>query len=204
MIFLGSKFCPHCGARVGRTEEEDEKVALPCPHCEVALKGVELGPHGTVKMHECPKCEGFWVDVATFEAICTDREEQAIVAGGASGPPLRAELKLEGVRYLRCPTCRTLMNRVNFAGRSGVIIDTCRGHGTWFDKGELQNIVEFIRTGGLEQTRERGAQEARKPAAAPVASIEPVNNASTPWHSGNDLVDVLWWVSTELARLFLR
>jgi Zn-finger nucleic acid-binding protein len=45
------------------------------------------------------------------------------------------------------------MNRINFARCSGVIVDICKGHGTWFDRDELSRIVEFIRGGGLEASR---------------------------------------------------
>lgn len=45
------------------------------------------------------------------------------------------------------------MNRINFARCSGVIVDICKGHGTWFDRDELSRIVEFIRSGGLEASR---------------------------------------------------
>ncbi|MDR3403988.1 MAG: zf-TFIIB domain-containing protein [Chthoniobacter sp.] len=208
MIFLGSKFCPHCGARVGRVEGEDEAVVKPCPRCQIALQSVALGADGSVKVHECSKCEGLWVDVATFEAICTDREQQAIVLGGASPPPARVELTLDEVRYLHCPQCHTLMNRVNFAGRSGVIVDACRGHGTWFDRDELQHIVEFIRSGGLEMAREReqAQHEAlrRKTPVADVASIEPGNDTSGPWYAGREFADVLWFIGGALARLFTK
>ncbi len=47
------------------------------------------------------------------------------------------------------------MNRVNFARCSGVIVDICKGHGTWFDREELSRIVEFIRAGGLSVSREK-------------------------------------------------
>jgi len=47
------------------------------------------------------------------------------------------------------------MNRMNFARCSGVIVDVCRGHGTWFDASELRGIVEFIRAGGLELSRQK-------------------------------------------------
>jgi Zn-finger nucleic acid-binding protein len=47
------------------------------------------------------------------------------------------------------------MNRINFARCSGVIVDVCKGHGTWFDRDELSRIVEFIRDGGLEASRNR-------------------------------------------------
>jgi hypothetical protein len=36
-----------------------------------------------------------------------------------------------------------------------VIVDVCKGHGTWFDRDELSRIVEFIRGGGLEAARTR-------------------------------------------------
>jgi Zn-finger nucleic acid-binding protein len=165
-----------------------------------------------VKVHECPKCEGLWVDVATFEAICADRDQQAIVLGGASPPPARVELKLEEVRYLHCPECHTLMNRVNFAGRSGVIIDACRGHGTWFDRDELPHIVEFIREGGLDQARERERQrleqERRRTTAANVArTTEPLPRGSEwsrPWGDGFDLTDALLVVGEAIARFFVK
>src|SRR5262249_21960642 len=48
---------------------------------------------------------------------------------------------------------KKLMNRVNFARCSHVIVDVCKAHGTWFDKDELRRIVEFIRAGGLETAR---------------------------------------------------
>jgi len=60
-----------------------------------------------------------------------------------------------GRMYVPCPVCTTLMNRVNFAGCSGVVIDWCKEHGTWFDSSELRQIVTFIQGGGLRKSRER-------------------------------------------------
>ncbi len=56
--------------------------------------------------------------------------------------------------YIPCPECRKLMNRKNFSG-SGIVLDWCRDHGSWFDRGELHRIVQFIRDGGLKKARER-------------------------------------------------
>jgi hypothetical protein len=36
-----------------------------------------------------------------------------------------------------------------------VIVDICKGHGTWFDRDELSGIVQFIRGGGLEVARQK-------------------------------------------------
>jgi Zn-finger nucleic acid-binding protein len=51
------------------------------------------------------------------------------------------------------------MNRINFARCSGVIVDICKGHGTWFDRDELSGIVQFIRSGGLEISRQKEKNE---------------------------------------------
>ncbi|HEX9545464.1 MAG TPA: zf-TFIIB domain-containing protein, partial [Pyrinomonadaceae bacterium] len=58
-----------------------------------------------------------------------------------------------------CPHCGQLMNRVNFARCSGVIVDVCKGHGTWFDRDELSGIIQFIRGGGLDLARQKEKQE---------------------------------------------
>jgi len=63
------------------------------------------------------------------------------------------------ISYAPCPQCGQLMNRVNFARCSGVVVDVCRGHGTWFDRDELREIVEFIRAGGLELARQKEKHE---------------------------------------------
>jgi Zn-finger nucleic acid-binding protein len=57
------------------------------------------------------------------------------------------------VRYVPCPDCGKLMNRVNFGRRSGIVVDACAQHGTWFDADELRRVVEFVRDGGLERAR---------------------------------------------------
>jgi Zn-finger nucleic acid-binding protein len=104
---------------------------------------------------------GLWVDVAAFEKICADREAQAAVLGSASPAPQRAAVTTdaENVRYVPCPQCAQLMNRINFARCSGVVVDICKGHGTWFDRDELSLIVQFIRGGGLEISRQKEKSE---------------------------------------------
>lgn len=108
---------------------------------------------GSTTVRECERCLGLWVDVPSFEKICADREQQAAVLGAASPAP-RGDVSESGkVRYSPCPECAQLMNRINFARCSGVIVDICKGHGSWFDRDELSRIVEFIRAGGLDAAR---------------------------------------------------
>ncbi|HXT61709.1 MAG TPA: zf-TFIIB domain-containing protein [Pyrinomonadaceae bacterium] len=117
---------------------------------------------GGEAMRECERCNGLWLGVAAFDRICANREQQSAVLGGASVAPesqLHAVPVSGKIRYVPCPQCGQLMNRINFARCSGVIVDVCRGHGTWFDASELREIVEFIRGGGLELARQKEKRE---------------------------------------------
>ncbi len=51
----------------------------------------------------------------------------------------------------RCPQCAETMARVNFGKHSGIVIDVCRWHGTWFDAGEIEAVMEFVDAGGVRQ-----------------------------------------------------
>lgn len=162
MMFLGSKHCPKCGTAAAYVAPA-ELPPRNCPRCRTEMQAVTVG--ATV-VRECHKCEGLWLDVASFEKICADREQQAAVLGAASpAPTASAKDAVNTVRYVPCPECGQLMNRINFARCSGVIVDVCRGHGTWFDRDELTRIVEFIRGGGLEASRMKdrmSIEEARR------------------------------------------
>jgi Zn-finger nucleic acid-binding protein len=122
--------------------------------------GMEAVTVGGTSLRECPKCDGLWVDTASLEHICAERERQAAVLGMTQPPGAPASGAIEDkVRYLPCPECRKLMNRVNFASYSNVIVDVCKSHGTWFDRDELRRVVEFIRSGGLDTARHRELEE---------------------------------------------
>lgn len=81
------------------------------------------------------------------------------------------------------------MNRVNFANCSGVIVDVCGQHGTWFDKDELRRIVEFIRRGGLDESRQREREELEEQRR----KLQRAQSAGTwdpmGWPTGADLRD---------------
>jgi len=111
---------------------------------------------GNAPVRECNGCEGLWLDAHVFQLICADREHQSVILGDAFVNQPKSSIAHESpVRYVPCPHCQQLMNRVNFAKCSDVIVDVCKGHGTWFDKDELRQIVEFIRGGGMERSREK-------------------------------------------------
>jgi Zn-finger nucleic acid-binding protein len=154
MVFAGAKFCSHCGAAIARTEV-DAATKQPCPRCGLDMQAVVVGK---TNLCECPKCEGIWADKDSLAKIYADREQQAAVLGTAAPLPEGDNFEMN-VRYVPCPVCHKLMNRVNFARCSHVVVDVCREHGTWFDKDELRRIVEFIRDGGMDMARQEEMEE---------------------------------------------
>ncbi|MBN2318601.1 MAG: zf-TFIIB domain-containing protein [Acidobacteria bacterium] len=158
-LAVGMKHCPFCGAVVPESAPGRES-SLQCPYCESALERIVVGKH---TVHECVQCGGLWIDRNSFQDICTREEEQEAVLRfrfeekSESGKP---QFKRKRA-YIPCPECGKLMNHKNFSHCSGVILDWCRDHGSWFDKRELQEIVMFIRNGGLKKARERELRNLR-------------------------------------------
>ena len=97
-------------------------------------------------------------------ALLRDLLQQREVYGVAAPRRVqRSNPMSQRVRYIRCPSCGELMNRKNFGGTSGVVVDVCHLHGTWFDAGELPVVMAFVESGGLARARrldeERRARE---------------------------------------------
>jgi Zn-finger nucleic acid-binding protein len=119
------------------------------------MREVQLGD---TALMECVKCHAMWVDTATFERICADRDTQTAVLGQYGTPPPKSAAAAE-VRYRPCVACGQMMNRLNFGRVSGTIIDVCKGHGVFLDAGELHLIVTFIQSGGLDRARQQQIQD---------------------------------------------
>src|SRR6185295_12566431 len=82
MMFLGSKHCQRCGAAAAVPEVKEAKDRkCKCPRGHGAMVRATIG--ATVVL-ECERCLGLWLDVASFEKICADREQQSAVLGTAS------------------------------------------------------------------------------------------------------------------------
>jgi Zn-finger nucleic acid-binding protein len=118
-------------------------------------------------LDQCHACGGVWVDQEAFERISAESETQQSTLralGRLPTPPSGTVPGLTKVVYLRCPDCDKMMNRRNFAKRSGIIIDVCSAHGIWFDHEELPRIIQYVRRGGLEESRRRDLEELRNEA----------------------------------------
>jgi Zn-finger nucleic acid-binding protein len=96
-----------------------------CPRCDEVLE--ETFPGGSA----CPRCGGVWLSQPVIDAAFTDPEWPGGVA-------------MWWRRELACPECGSLGRKsvMDAIETHGVILDRCRGHGVWFDAGELQRVTD--------------------------------------------------------------
>lgn len=154
--------CAGCGAELGLALE-GKRGHVDCPDCKSELLGFD-SPAGT--LFSCDRCGGQFVQHALLRSLL---EQPVLIGHAAPGLTLApANPFAETVRYRPCPVCESAMNRKNFGGSSGVILDVCPRHGSWFDPGELPRVLEFARQGGLERERLREQERARSAPGAPT------------------------------------
>jgi len=90
-----------------------------------------------VEIDYCTDCGGIWLDAGELEMLLDDRQ--------------RAENLLKSFKIdvncaekpRKCPICLKKMEKIVVGqAASALLIDRCRkGDGLWFDKGELQDIL---------------------------------------------------------------
>ncbi len=108
---------------------------MDCPACKNAMITLELAE---VEIDHCVHCGGTWLDAGELEVLL--------------GEPARARQLLDSFHEApaatenarRCPICRKKMMKV-VVGRAQppLLIDRCRrSDGLWFDRGELEDLLQ--------------------------------------------------------------
>jgi Zn-finger nucleic acid-binding protein len=138
------EYCSGCGELLGL-----EPIALPselsCPGCELELVAFDGDPGN---LFDCSRCGGQFVEHTLLSNLIERRRRYS------DGRSVRSYTSIERkVRYLPCPACADLMNRRNFGGTSGIIVDYCGHHGVWFHPGALPRLLGLVARGGLADGR---------------------------------------------------
>jgi len=158
-----ARFCHNCALPIAPQGRAGEATDSPCPACgdHRKLHSRQLGAD-EMSVLECRACGGLWLGHETFRLLAErarsvaawDTIDEARPSAGTDRPATH-----KGPLYRRCPVCRRMMNRRNFARRSRVILDTCKDHGWWFDLRELEQLLVWIRDGGEARERRRAERE---------------------------------------------
>jgi Zn-finger nucleic acid-binding protein len=94
---------------------------------------------GETIFHGCERCGGVFLDpTAVTHAENVNDEDLVNTARRIVGAVLRGRPDLS--LQVSCPVCQQPMRRSPILGGSRV--DVCDAHGTWFDRGELGELVQ--------------------------------------------------------------
>lgn len=106
---------------------------MDCPFCENPMIILELDQ---VETDYCTNCGGIWLDSGELELLFADTSQANQLVASFQ----QADTK-ENPRS--CPICFKKMHKVLVADENEpVIIDCCpKGHGLWFDRGELAQVL---------------------------------------------------------------
>jgi Zn-finger nucleic acid-binding protein len=143
---------------------------------------------GDIVVDECSGCHGLFLDEIAIGRVLDD-EDHTRAEALLQALPRRAHQPrpaVGGRMYIRCPQCGTVMNRKLFATGSGVVVDVCKPHGTFFDGGELPAIIDFVRAGGLEIAAKKDAQRRAEREARDRAEAERVRYLPGDHHLRRD------------------
>ena len=108
---------------------------MNCPTCKSAMITLELAD---VEIDHCVHCGGIWLDTGELEVLMDDPLKAKRLLDSFQETPAAPE------QLRRCPICEKKMAKI-IVGRSQppLLIDKCRRtDGLWFDKGELQDILD--------------------------------------------------------------
>jgi Zn-finger nucleic acid-binding protein len=201
-------YCKYCGTRndidlrtVPFTAEKPAAERI-CPNCDTALQTVTIKLAEPLAIERCNTCRGLFFDPGEVEYLLENSVSNVF--------DINAELidninndryaKNQPIRYVKCPVCRVLMNRVNFGQRSGVVADRCISHGIWLDSGELMHLMEWKKAGGqlLHQKMAMQAQQQRKKAHVPLPHSGDTGSGMFNGSVGVDLVDTILSIAVKL------
>ncbi len=148
--------CQYCGVRndVDLQAKHDFSIENPrseriCPQCNIPLQTINLKVNDHLYIERCSECFGLFFNPGEIDTLLDN------AVSGAETISLKHiqninddRYQSEMVKYIKCPVCRILMNRVSFGYRSGVVIDQCGKHGIWLDNGEITHLMEWKKAGG--------------------------------------------------------
>ncbi|MFA6294072.1 MAG: zf-TFIIB domain-containing protein [Victivallales bacterium] len=114
-----------------------------CPACDEEMLILEFN---RIEIDSCSLCGGVWLDEGELELLLSPEKSDAAPISGLMSD-LRKSSEANGSR--KCPVCRKKMLPVELSMNPVVEIDRCPlNHGLWFDKGELDQIMENSGAGG--------------------------------------------------------
>lgn len=152
-----TNFCHYCGVRNDVDLQDKQQYSVEaqqskriCPVCHIPLQTIDLKVNGHLYIERCTTCFGLFFDPGEIEILLNNSISDVATVNWELLDNINQERYPAdpSFKYLKCPVCQVLMNRVNFGYRSGVVVDQCKKHGIWLDSGEITHLMEWKKAGG--------------------------------------------------------
>jgi Zn-finger nucleic acid-binding protein len=169
-------------AAVGRFTVSREPSGRQCPDCAIPLQAIRIDTGaGFFAIERCDHCYGLFFDVDEVPAFLEASVSPAFSVNFRELTAINEDRGLirRPVRYIKCPECGVIMNRVNYGSKSGVVVDQCKEHGIWLDNGELVHLMEWKKAGGQLLDQQKAVQHEQCTYHRPVPSY-PVSGYPEP------------------------
>ncbi len=188
------------------TKPDSERI---CPACSISMQTINVAGDGKYYIERCDKCMGLFFDPGELEALI---DKSVINVFRIDYKGLDKIIKdrsrqSTNIQYVKCPVCSKIMNRLNFAKRSGVIIDRCKAHGIWLEGGQLKQLMEWRKAGGRllhdKRVEEEKKRKSKKTSTSKRTPFQSPYDAGTTNLRNTDLNnDLFSTVSSVIFNLF--
>lgn len=209
-LAANTNFCQYCGVRndIDLQSQQDytviEQSERICPVCHIPLQTIDLKINGHFYIEHCGTCFGLFFDPGEVETLLDSSVSGVFSVNWQWLDTINQERYPADhkVKYVKCPVCQILMNRVNFGYRSGVVVDQCSKHGIWMDSGEITHLLEWKKAGGQLWNQQQQQKKGDKKTAPADLNHDFSLRNSYPQFESDAEPDLLKTLSTLVFKLF--
>lgn len=156
-LTANSQICRYCGVRNDIDLQGKHDYHLVgnqserwCPECRIPLQSISLPLSRPLIIERCERCFGLFFDPGEIETLLEEASSTVTRIDTSLLDTINQERYRADTdfKYLKCPVCDVMMNRIAFGHKSGVVVDRCKSHGIWLDGGEISHLLEWKHAGG--------------------------------------------------------
>ncbi len=112
-------------------------------NCPIDKSPMLVVEHKKIELDYCTACDGVWFDAGEIDLLMATLGMPD--AGGLLDEVLSTNEVSTSEKRRRCPICRDSMRKTTVGDHPPILIDACRrGHGLWFDGGELGQFLKGV------------------------------------------------------------
>lgn len=140
---------------------------MNCPRCRTPLNPQQAQ---RLTMHCCYSCGGLFLDGAASRRVVEAVDPSAMATAQQVSQSAQRPVATDAVAP--CPICARALERMPIPA-ANVTVDVCSEHGVWFDRDELQRVVQAVAPQASAQRTTPVPMAPQAPMMQPIAGSPP-------------------------------